>query len=213
MSYNYNIWYETYDPIFSEISKKSRLPDKWISFQNISSEIYSKSIIKPINKYVEVLYPRPELIEIKDNVVRLRQKNHAEFFLLDKHSGFYNLDRPWMRQYYNTSYNPETPDNCFPKTYKFYVPWYIDLDADIFYLNPDSDSPFFIFENSSIHKKVDNTIKFLEPDFVAFNFKNTGSHMINDKFGKIMRGQPMFDMVFTADDIMVETIKEFYESN
>lgn len=213
MSYNYNIWYETYDPIFSDISKQSRLPNKWISYQNINNKKYSHSFIKPINKYVEMLYPCPRLISIDDNIITLRQHNHAEFFLLNNQEGFYNLDRPWMRQYYQTRYSPDIPENCFPKTYKFYVPWYIDLNTEIRYTKTNVESPFFIYENNTMHNNINKDAFFLEPDFVYFNFKSVGTHMVDSNFGKIARNQPMFDIVFNADDIIVERVREFYEKN
>jgi hypothetical protein len=60
---------------------------------------------------------------------------------------------------------------------------------------------------------VSNDTKYLEPDFVEFHFKRIGNHMVNDKFGKIKRGSPMFDIVFQADDIIVERVRKFYEQD
>jgi hypothetical protein len=37
--------------------------------------------------------------------------------------------------------------------------------------------------------------------------------MDRDGFGKILRGTPMFDMVFQADDTIIQKIREFYEHN
>lgn len=211
---DFSIWYNTYDPIFSEISKKSRLPDKWISFQNVINGEYKDSILKPINRYVEKLYPKPELVNINNNIITLRQNNHAEFFLLIKNNKtFYNLDRPWMRQYYNTKFSPAIPENCFNGTYKFYVPWFIDAKVKIDYKIPDCDTPFFIYETQSEWEQVSETEKYIEPDFVAFNFKNIGPHMVNERFGKIKRNSAMFDMVFEADDIIVERVRKFYEKD
>jgi hypothetical protein len=100
---NFDIWYETKDPNFTQISHASNIPHHWLSYQTVLSGQYSNSIIKPTNLYVQRLVPPPKLISITDNIVRLRQGNHAEFFLLEQHDGsFYNIDRPWLRQYYNT---------------------------------------------------------------------------------------------------------------
>lgn len=211
--YDFDIWYKTKDPIFSDISKKSRLPEKWISYNNVLSSIYKDSIIKPINKYVENLYPYPTLIKIENNVVRLRQHNHAEIFLLNKNHEFYNLDRPWMRQYYNTDEKHEIPNDCFPGTYKFYAPWFIDANIRIDYEIPKCESPFYIYESQVFNLKSINDLKYREPDFITFHFKSAGSHMVNDNFGKIKRNSPMFDMVFEADDIIVERVRNFYEKN
>ena len=212
--YDFHVWNKTFDPIFSDICKKSRLPEKWISYKYISLDLYGNSIIKPINRYVEKLYPMPELISINNNIIILRQYNHAEIFLLKKNTGvFYNVDRPWMRQYYNTKQNGILTKECFDATFKFYVPWFIDEDVTIQYKNPTTESPFLIYEEEVKHEKIDLFPNYLEPDFVRFSFKKVGSHMINDKFGKIPKKSAMFDMVFEADDIIVERVRKFYEKD
>lgn len=82
--YDFNVWYNTYDPNFIDITEKSRIPDKWANYERVLSGKYAESIIKPLNKYVEALYPAPKLVSIEDDVVTLRQHNHAEIFLLKK---------------------------------------------------------------------------------------------------------------------------------
>ena len=124
MDYDFDIWYKTNDPVFSSISKKSRLPEKWVGYSSVTKGRYSDSIIKPINSYVQNLYGMPDLVSIDGNMVRLRQRNHAEFFLFEKRDGtFVNIDRPWMRQYYNTSETHIPMAGCFEGTFKLYVPW------------------------------------------------------------------------------------------
>ncbi len=213
-NYNFNLWYETYDPVFSEISRNSRIPIKWYSFEENKSLVYKNTIIKPINKYVEVLYPKPKLIDISDNIIRLRQYNHAEFFLLEKrHNQFFNLDRPWMRQYYQTKEHPEKIDGCFDPTYKFYTPWVIDENIKISIEQPQEDSPFFIYETSVQREKMMIDQSILEPDFVSFKFKRVGPHMVSDKFGKIKLNTPLFDIVFEGSGTIVERVKDFYEQH
>lgn len=210
---NFNIWYDSEDPSFTKISHESNIPQSWLSYQVVLSGKYGDSIIKPINQYVERLYPPPKLISIKDNIVRLRQENHAEFFLLEKDNGeFYNVDRPWQRQYYNTRQNGfVTPDGCFPITYKFYVPWFIDEYVSVKIEKPDVPSPFSIFEQDLKYFKVPDHASHVEPLFVPFNFRRVGSHMVTENFGKIPRKSAMFDMVFSANDIMIERVRNFYE--
>lgn len=213
-NYNFNLWYETYDPVFSEISRNSRIPIKWYSFEENKSLVYKTTIIKPINRYVEVLYPKPKLIDISDNIIRLRQYNHAEFFLLEKrHNQFFNLDRPWMRQYYQTKEHPEKIDGCFDPTYKFYTPWVIDENIKISIEQPQEDSPFFIYETSVQREKMMIDQSILEPDFVSFKFKRVGPHMVSDKFGKIKLNTPLFDIVFEGSGTIVERVKDFYEQH
>jgi hypothetical protein len=214
MDYDFDIWYKTKDPVFSQISKDSRLPEKWISYSKVLDGKYKDSIIKPINAYVEALYPMPKLISIKDNIITLRQTNHAEFFLLERKDGvFINVDRPWMRQYYNTEETHMPMSGCFPGTFKFYMPWYIDADLEISYEPSSLDSPFYVYSTTKRHSVVEKTVNYLEPDFISFHFKRVGPHMVNDKFGKIKRDSPMFDIVFQANDIIVEDVRSLYEKN
>jgi hypothetical protein len=212
--YNFNIWDETNDPVFSDINRKSRVPEKWLTYQKVCDGKYKDSILKPINKYVEALYPPPKLISIENNKITLRQGNHAEFFLLEKENKtFFNLDRPWMRQYYKTEYSPTLPLDCFPGTYKFYVPWYVDANVLVSYVPVTIYSPFFTYYGVSSHQVIPEDTKYLEPDFVAFHFKSEGSHIDRPGFGKIPRQSPMFDIVFEFDDIILKRIKEFYGTN
>jgi len=210
--YNFNIWEETFDPVFSDINTKSRVNINWLAYSKVFGSKYKTSILKPINNYALNLYPPPKLVSIENNRVRLRQGNHAEFFLLERESGiFFNLDRPWIRQYYQTKEQYDIPSDCFKKVYKFYTPWFVDENVSVSIERPDVDSPFFIYPQQFESHKTTGEEKYIEPNFVPFVFKRAGSHMLSDKFGKIKRQQAMFDIVFDCDDIMIERIKEFYE--
>lgn len=211
-SFDYEIWYKTYDPDFIDISIKSMVPYKWLAYYPVAEGKYKDSIIKPINKYVESLYPAPELISISDGVVRLRQKNHAEIFLLHGDGIFRNVDRPWMRQYYQTSESFPRHPECFENFYKFYAPWFVDATIPVRF-EPVDDSPFVVYEKEDMYYQVNPFIEFMVPIYVPFAFKNVGSHMVQENFGKIKRGSNMFDIVFRADAIMEEKIREFYEHN
>lgn len=211
---NFNLWYDTKDPRFTEISQRSNIPQQWLAYQRILEGKNKDSIIKPINRYVERLVPPPKLVSIDGNTIRLRQGNHAEMFLLEKEDGeFYNVDRPWQRQYYNTALDFDGGEECFPGTFKFYVPWFVDANVMVHFLPSDVSTPFKSYATFAQYSEVPKTAIFVEPHFVAFNFKRVGTHMINDKFGKIPKQSAMYDMVFTVDDIMVERVKEFYEQH
>jgi hypothetical protein len=211
----YNVWYETYDPNFVDINKKSFVPEKWMSFYPILKKYGEGSIIKPINVYVDALYPKPKLISIEGDTIRLRQENHAEIFLLIKEDGsFRNLDRPWQRQYYQSNEKRQVPDNCFDGVYKFYTPWVIDQNIDIKFESPDEETPFHIYEGHSSFYKIPDSAPYVEPLFVSFSFKNTGKHMVIDKkFGKIKRASPMYDIVIRTDSSTIKRVREFYEHN
>jgi len=212
-SFNFNIWYESYDPNFIDINKKSLVPEKWLSYQKINHDKFANSILKPINRYVEALYPAPELVSIIENQVTLRQKTHAGIFLLNDSGSFYNVDRPHMRQYYQTKINHSFDSDCFDKPYVFYVPWAIDADVEVKIKQPNTESPFKIKESAVSYKKINQSTLYLEPNFVSFKFKRIGAHMINQDFGKIKPGAPMFDITLSLSDILVERMREFYENN
>lgn len=208
---NFNIWYDTIDPNFTEISHRSNIPRHWLSYQTIISGPNKDSIIKPINLYVQRLVPPPKLISIDNNTVRLRQTTHAEIFLLQDEDGFYNVDRPWQRQYYNTDSSKYlTPKDCFEGAFKFYMPWFIDDNVSIV-VEQVEDSPFAIHPQSFNCYSVPNYVNNVEPFFVPFHFKKIGSHMESESFGKTLRQSPMFDMVFSATDIMIDRVRNFYE--
>lgn len=210
--YDFNVWYNTYDPSFLDISAKSKVPDKWVSYERILHGKYSDSVIKPLNKYVESLYPAPKLISIQDNVVTLRQHNHAEIFLLNKDDGLRALDRPWMRQFYQSAKPQAQKDNCFEETFIAYVPWFIDENVLVVIREVD-DSPFAIEGKTDRYQAIPEEVRYLEPMMVPFRFKNVGDHMQEKHFGKIKRNTPMFDVIFTASDTIIERVREFYEQD
>lgn len=211
-NYDFNVWYNTYDPNFIDISAKSMIPDKWANYQRVVNGKHSNSIIKPLNKYVEALYPAPKLISIQDNIVTLRQHNHAEIFLLEKDNELKALDRPWMRQFYRSKKaQPDTSD-CFPDTFVAYVPWFIDANVLVLIRGVDN-SPFHIMEKTDAYHEVPEETKYLEPMMVPFRFSRIGDHMEQSHFGKIKRNTPMFDIVFSADDTIIERVRNFYEQD
>jgi hypothetical protein len=123
----------------------------------------------------------------------------------------WNLDRPWIRQYY-LSDRKDFGDSatCFNQTFRFYVPWIIDEDIFVDIRQPEG-SPFLISEDTMSFKKILNNTQHVDPPFVHFQFKKIGSHMIDQEYGKISRFSPMYNMVFEASDIMVKEIRRFYE--
>lgn len=208
---NFNIWYETYDPDFIDINRLSRVPPQWLTYARITEGKYLDSPIKPVNKYVEALYPGPTLVDITNNIVTLQQKNHADFFLLVRSNGeFYNVDRPWQRQYYQTKEAFDIPDNCFQEVYKFYVPWFVDDAVEVSFEGIDK-SPFHIYNKKDMFHKIHGVPQFVEPMMVPFSFKRVGKHMEDEDFGIIKRGSPMFNMKFYASDTLIEKIRKFYE--
>jgi hypothetical protein len=218
------IWHKSKSESFLWINKRSRVPSRWLSYpEGIKGK--DNDIIKPINLYVDRLYPKPKLLSIDNNVVTLQQTNHAEIFLVNspeiintmerdepyKERIMWNLDRPWIRQYY-LSDREDFGDSatCFNQTFRFYVPWIIDENISVDIRQPESSS-FLISEDTISFKKIPNNTQHVDPPFVHFQFKKIGNHMIDQEYGKISRFSPMYNMVFEASDIMVKEIRRFYE--
>ena len=218
------IWHKSKSESFLWINKRSRVPSRWLSYaEGIKGK--DGDIVKPINLYVDRLYPKPKLISIDNNIVTLQQTNHAEIFLVSspeiintmerdepyKERIMWNLDRPWIRQYY-LSDKKDFGDStiCFDQTFRFYVPWIIDEDISVKIKQPE-DSPFLILENTVNFKKILDSTQQIDPPFVHFQFKKIGNHIIDQDYGKISRFSPMYNMVFEASDIMVKEIRRFYE--
>lgn len=207
---NHNVWYESFDPSFLKISWESGVPGKWITFKNINRS-YKDSIIKPINRYVEMLYPAPELVSIDSEKIVLRQKNHAEIYLLVNEDGvFYNVDRPWVRQYYQSRLPPHD-FSCFPGVYRAYVPWIIDMDIAVEFRNIDG-SPFVVRNSKTNFIKILDDMEAIEPLMVPFSFSKTGVHMKEKNLGIIKIGTPMFDIIIKSNDAIEKKVREFYAS-
>jgi hypothetical protein len=187
-------WIKSANLTFSEILVQSVIPEKWSRYDLVQKYVVG-DIIKPVNKYVFSLYPKPELINISKNIAQLRQKTHAEIWVKpEKNESLYALDKTWQRQFYPSS-NKIQSDNCFKPTYKFYVPW-------IFYKNckikisgiKDAYSPFFILDTEFDNIVPEYNSKYIDTNFVDFNIKNHGDYLVNGRYGIIDVGTPMYDM-------------------
>lgn len=208
---NFNIWYKSDSESFLDINSKSNIKPSWLNYKEVLSGEYADSIIKPINHYVEKLYVKPKIISISNNIVTLQQTNHAEIFLLKRNTDktLKALDRPHMRQFYMSNKMKLINGNEYDQMYRFYIPWFLDIDGVNIKIKQPDDSPFIIEEKEIISKKHDNE-KIIDPEMIFFNFKSFGPHMVDQEYGRIKRQSPMFNMEFEADDIMIERIKEFY---
>lgn len=207
---DFDIWNNTNDPDFIDINLKSNVRHSWLSFNRITEGKYKDSVIKPINKYVEVLYPQPELISISEEEIVLQQKNHAEIAIGYKNGILTTVDKPHIRQYYNSLEDQDILETCFPKVFKFYVPWILDEDTKVIFEAVD-ESPFNVYRSTHTFNKINNVI-YYNPPFVSFSFKKFGSHMIRDtSYGKILIGTPMFNIKIKTNKELTRKIKEFYE--
>ena len=205
LAHDFNIWYKSKSESFLYINDRSRVFPRWLDLQAVSKE----DVLRPINMYASNLYPGPVAISLDDQII-LQQRNHAEIFLLNDNNIFYNLDRPWIRQYYLSNKEHSLPNNCFPGIFRFYVPWVIDEDVTV-KITQAEDSPFFIYESEISFNKIDSDLKRLDPPFVHFHFKKEGKHMIDENFAKILRQSPMYNMQILGNDIIDKRVREYYE--
>lgn len=206
------IWYHTPDPNFIELSKKSRVPHHWLSYDLVKSGKYSDAPIKPINGYVQNIYHEPQVIGISGNTVTIRFFLSADIYLREdpeEDNGFYNVDRLWMRQYYLSGEHMQEFDSCYPGTFKFFVPWFVDQTGEVEYLNVD-DSHFVVQNKKDMWFTPDKDSVFVMPHMVLFRFKKI---KINKEFYTIDKGTPMFDMKVAVSDIILSKIKESNANN
>jgi hypothetical protein len=210
--FNQNIWYESYDPDFLHINFISRVTANWMSAFPVYAK-YESEAIMPISNYVDNIGTVPELVSIDGNRVTLRQLVYADIYLLQEAgSDFYNVDRTWIRQYYQTNFKMPDDPECFDPTYLFFVSWIPKETTEIFYSGVDG-SPVKVFAKKDLWIFPEVNMEFIQPHMVPLKFKKVGEHMYDDELGIIRRGMPLFDMTFTVSDIMVEKIRKFYASN
>ena len=203
-------WINSENLPFSSIVRQSKMPDHWARYdsgyiQNI------KSLLHPINRYAFSLYPRPEILEIYNNVVTFRQRTHAEIWVEDKGNDIlYALDKCNQRQFYPSA-NSFEDSGCFKPTYRFYIPWFINKEVDVTIKNvKDETTPFYVNEKTFKSVVVEPHIPYADVEFVDFKIKNTGIYLLKEKYAIISKSTPMYDMSATLSDEEIERLKEDY---
>lgn len=207
--YDKDAWYKSLDPNFLDICLKSRATSNWISYQRVLNGKFGNDILKPINNYASVLIPPPRLVSIVDNTVTLRYYTFADIYLQFRDGELYNVDRPWIRQYYMTATDLPAEADADSKTYKFYTPWFLDANIEVSYSGVEG-SAFQVHSIVDRWYPVPKYVEFAHPHFVPFNFRVVGDHMRDSSYGVIDQPHPMFDVTFTGDDIILSKIEEFY---
>ena len=211
---NKKIWYETYDPDFIDLSIKSRVRQDWLSYESVVDGKYGKLPVRPINSYIENIGYEPTLVRIQDNVVTIRHHLYADIYLdVNSNNEFYNVDRTWIRQYYQTKDLMPEIDGTFNEAYKFLIPWFINYSSNVSYTSVPG-SPFVVKEKTEYWQSPPPNSRVAIPHFVTFKFKNHGQHFNDDRLGVARRGDPFVDMHMTINDIIVlDSIREQYASN
>lgn len=208
---DFNIWYKSFSESFLYINERSNLKDDLLDYSCVLKGQYKDSIIKPINKYVEHLYPKPKLVSCENNKIILEYLSFAEIMLL-KRSGdkvLSAMEKVHMRQFYLSDQRNDADLGCFPEVYRVFIPWFVDIPDTLITVTTIEDSAFKVFpkwlklQNYSSSDRID-------PEMLYFQFRNTGAHMIDEEYGKIKRSMPMFRIEFNASDTIVEKVREFY---
>lgn len=203
-------WVDSENLSFPELVQKSFVPGKWARYNLVESE-YRWLPIKPINRYVSNLYPRPELLSINNNTVTLLQRTHAEIWVQPRQDGsLYALDKCHQRQFYPSPKQIKSLD-CFFATYRFYLPWIPGFETSI-RINKVNNlfSPFVIEESIIPFYPPEDNDEYVNTPFVNFNIKKEGEHMSDHRYGIIDIGSPMFEIVLDVSDSKLSEIKEEY---
>lgn len=208
---DFYIWYKSTIQSFLYINHRSNIKDEWLNYSEVLNGKYKDSIIKPINKYVENIYPAPKLISIENNTITLEYLSCAEIMLLQRQneSKLSAMEKIHMRQFYLSDIVDESDSSCFKEVYRIFIPWIIDVPATKMKIFTIADSPFKVFEKES---RFSDYLCFpqVDPEMLFFQFKKEGDHMIDEEYGKIKRHTPTFRLMFEGNDIMVKRVKEFY---
>lgn len=208
---DFNIWYKSTIESFLYINERSNIKDEWLDYSEVLNGTYANSIIKPINKYVENLYPKPQLISIENNVVTLEYLSFAEIMLLKRKNDkkLSAMEKVHMRQFYLSDIINESDGSCFEEVYRLFVPWVLDSPGTMMKITPVENSAFKVFEQESRFSDYE-CMRRIDPTMIHFQFKKIGNHMIDEEYGKISRLTPTFRLTFSGSDIMIKRVKEFY---
>lgn len=203
-------WVNSEHDSFSDITKANfQLPTHWANSSFIRSTEFSKNILKPVNGYSMIFWPKPEL-SLLDGKAVLRYKTHAEIWLEKMDKGLYALDKTWQRQFYPSNLTVTTPSDCFDALYKFYIPWLIDKEIECDVLEIE-ESPFRIVKDKANFSELDDSLIW-NVDWIHFAIKNNGDHIEEyhgDTYGIIERGSPICDIVINDKQTIEELIKEY----
>lgn len=204
-------WVDSEDLSFPDLEKQSFVPDKWARYDLLEPQ-YKSMLIKPINRYVSNLYPKPELISIEGNSVTVAQKTHAEIWVEPRRDGsLYALDKCHQRQFY-PSPKQITNEGCFLATYRFYMPWILGFSSNIKITNTDNEfSPFVVEESYKNFIPPDDKEMYVDTPFINFNIKKEGKHMQDHRYGIIDIGSPMFYISFSVTDEQLNQIRKEFE--
>jgi hypothetical protein len=203
-------WVNSENLSLPEIIMQSGISDLWSKYN--SKEILKiNSILKPVNNYALNLYPRPEIISIKDNLITFRQRTHAEIWVEERHDNtLYALDKCHQRQFYPSSNNLENKQ-CFDPTYRFYIPWFINKNVKIEITEvKDEETPFYINAKTIIGNTLEDISEYAHSEFVDFKIKNTGQYHLKEKYAIIGKNTAMYDMSAILSNEEISKIKDSY---
>lgn len=214
---------------FEQIVNFSNLFPKWREWRYVkNNSLYKKSLIKPVNMYVENFSEPPEIIKISKTKIYLRYSNYADILvqIADPpmgHKGifksnpinslFYATDKCWLRQFYpsTNTYEVDKDKAISDRIFKMYIPWFVDMDIKYTIKTNKEDSSIIVIEKEDCFTKTDENVIIKEATFVDFYFTKSDNHMQDSICGLIKRGSYLFDIQIEADKKTIKKIIKGYE--
>jgi hypothetical protein len=200
---------------FFEICRSSFVRKKWAEFDDDIKINFKNKILKPINQYAAIFYPKPEL-RVFDNYITLTQSTHAEIWLHKRKLGLYALDKCMQRQFYpSRNIYSIDKDKNFKSLYRFYMPWFLDFDINVEILNLQDS--FNIYTKNIIFNNIKTKSK-NDADWIDFTFLKTTDNISdykeddgsnNFKYGIIKRNTPMYSIVIRDKDLITKILDEY----
>jgi hypothetical protein len=157
--------------------------------------LISHSLLKPLHEYARRMSPEPKEVSPK----RYNQEAYSEYLIRFADDGHITMmSRPAIQQFISVkSHSFKVPDDCFPDLFAFYCSWFIDTDADVEIIEPDTeDYPFRIAEKVVLNfkQRYSEPRTDLIPVWIPFFVKKDNKYM-KPLYGKIEKHTPIYDMV------------------
>jgi hypothetical protein len=193
---------------FSEIITLSCLPSEWVKWKDVSKK-YSKSLLKPVNMYIDYFGTSPEIISITKKEIIIRQYSYSDIYIVNYENDSYCVDKPWLRQFYPSDYKENNNGVFLVKdSFKTFMPWIIDENIDYF-IKSESESFYFKYHSGKFSKGSNKEIK--DTDMLDFYFLKNDNCLVEDKCTIIPRGTYMYDIYIYPDKKIYKKLKREYD--
>lgn len=177
--------------------------------------------------YVANFSDKPEIIKKSKTEITIKYYTHSDILVLipDPPLGnlgifkskpiyaiFYATDKLWQRQFYPSGFLDHNDDNLISnRVYKFYIPWFLDIDTQYKIKSSLENSSFKILTQDGVFTKTNKNVIIKEANFVEFCFTKSKLHMLDDLTGIIKKGSYMFEIDISSDKSTIKKIIKGYE--